>query len=72
MPIFVRIDEYREVLDVVNMVKTKIAEAHELVAKIQDLRNREDAELERWEQGVAAIQRKVEFIDKSLFEPEAL
>ncbi|MBW3010665.1 hypothetical protein KY335_00165 [Candidatus Woesearchaeota archaeon] len=72
MPIFVRIEEYRDVLDVINMIKNKLGEAKEAIRKINELKNEEDLELERWESGLEAIERKVQFIDKSLFEPETV
>ena len=72
MPVFVRIDDYKDILDVINMVKNKINEAKETLGKINELKNEEDAELELWQTGVEEIERKVEFIDKTLFEPSAL
>ena len=72
MPIYVRIEEYRDVLDVVNMIKHKLADIRGTVEKIQELKNEEDAELDRWETALEGVERKVDFIDKSLFEPESL
>ncbi|MBW2986942.1 hypothetical protein KY336_00175 [Candidatus Woesearchaeota archaeon] len=72
MPIYVRIEEYRDVLDVVNMLKNKLEEAKTVLAKLNELKNEEDIELERWENGLAAVERKVQFVDKTLFEPEAI
>lgn len=72
MPVFVRIDDYKDILDVINMVKNKINEAKETLGKINELKNEEDAELELWQTGIEEIERKVEFIDKTLFEPSAL
>jgi hypothetical protein len=72
MPIYVRIEEYRDVLDVVNMLKNKLDEAKTVLAKLNELKNEEDIELERWENGLAAVERKVQFVDKTLFEPEAI
>ncbi|MBW3013378.1 hypothetical protein KY325_04235 [Candidatus Woesearchaeota archaeon] len=72
MPIYVRIEEYRDVLDVVNMLKNKLEEAKSVLAKLNELKNEEDIELERWENGLAAVERKIQFIDKTLFEPEAV
>ena len=72
MPIFVKIDEYKEVIDIVNIMKNKLVEAKDILAKINELKNREDAELELWNSGIEEVERKVEFIDKTLFEPEAL
>jgi cell shape-determining protein MreC len=72
MPIYVRIEEYKDVLDVINMLKNKLKEAKESLNRINELKNEEDTELEKWESGLDAVQRKVEFIDKVMFEPEAV
>ena len=72
MPVYVKIDEYKDVLDVVNMIKAKLNEAKETLAKLNELKNEEDAEIELWHTGVDEIERKVDFIDKTLFEPSAL
>ena len=72
MPVFVKIDDYKDVLDVVNIIKNKIVDAHKTLEKINELKNDEDSELEVWRNSLNEIERKVEFIDKTLFEPETL
>ena len=72
MPVFVKIEEYKDVLDVMNLIKNKIAEAKETLAKLNDLKNEEDAELELWHTSLEEVERKVDFADKALFEPSAL
>jgi len=72
MPVFVKIDEYKDVINVMNMVKNKIDEAKETLGKINELKNEEDAELELWHTGLEEVERKIMFIDKTLFEPETL
>lgn len=72
MPVFVRIEEYKDVLDVMNMIKNKIENAKETLGKINELKNEEDAELELWHTGLEEVERKVEFVDKVLFEPASL
>lgn len=69
MPVFVKIEEYKDVLDIMNMVKAKLEEAKAIIAKINELKNEEDAELELWHAGVEEVERKIDFIDRSLFEP---
>ncbi len=71
-PVFVRIEEYKDVLDIMNMIKNKIDEAKETLGKINELKNEEDAELELWHTGLEEVERKVAFVDKVLFEPSAL
>lgn len=72
MPVFVKIDEYKDVLDVMNMIKNKIEEAEDTLNKINELKNEEDAELELWRTGLEEVKRKVEFVDKALFEPSMI
>ena len=72
MPVFVKIEEYKDVLDIMNMIKHKIEEAKETLGKINELKNEEDAELELWHTGIEEVERKIVFVDKVLFEPSAL
>ena len=44
-PVFVKIDEYKDVIDVLHLIRTKIAEAKKTLAQINELKNREDNEL---------------------------
>ena len=71
-PVFVKIDEYKDVLEVIGIVKDKIEEARGTLGKINELKNDEDSELELWNSKLEEIERKIEFIDKSLFQPETL
>ena len=71
MPVYVKIDDYKEVLQVIGIIKDKIAAAKEIIGKINELRNEEDAELELWHSGLEEVERKVDFVDRSLFKPES-
>lgn len=70
--IFVKIDEYKEILNILNMLKSKLSDARDTLNKINELKNNEDAELDTWHTELEEVERKVEFIDKALFEPDAL
>jgi len=70
MPVFVKIDEYNEVLNLVKLVRKKLEEAKEVLLKINDLKNEEDHQLEMWQNSLAEIEKKVDFVDHSLNEPE--
>jgi chromosome segregation ATPase len=70
-PIFVRIDEYKDFLDVIELIKGKIAEAKTTLQKINELKNSEDTEIEVWTNELEEINRKISLIDRTLFEPEA-
>ncbi|NQV08743.1 hypothetical protein HQ529_02730 [Candidatus Woesearchaeota archaeon] len=70
--IFVKIDEYKDILDTLNILKNKMDEARELLNKINELKNDEDTELDLWHTELEEIERKISFIDKAMFEPESI
>ena len=69
-PVFVRIDEYKDVLDVMELIRDKITEAKDILGKITDLRNEEDAEIELWDSTISEVEKQIEHTDKMLFEPQ--
>lgn len=70
-PVYVKIKDYKDVLDTLDLIKSKISDARELLGKVNELKNEEDAELELWNTGLEEIERKVEFVDRTLFEPQS-
>ena len=70
-PVFVKIDDYKDILDVLDLIKDRLAEAKRTLADLNELKNDEDAELELWSGTLNEIEKKLEDIDRSLFEPES-
>ena len=70
MPVFVKVDEYDDVLNLLKVVRRKIDDAKETLSKIHDLKNEEDHHLEMWASTLQEVEKKVDFIDHSLSEPE--
>ena len=70
MPVFVKIEDYKDILDVLELIKNKISQAKDLLGKINELKNDEDTELDLWRTNIDEIERKVEDIDGDLLEPE--
>jgi exonuclease VII small subunit len=70
MPVFVKIDEYEDVLSLVKSVRRKLDEAKDTLIKINDLKNEEDHQLELWQNTLNEVEKKVDFLDHSLSEPE--
>jgi len=71
-PVFVKIDEYKDVLDITGMIRNKLDEAKRTLGKVNELKNQEDSELGSWSNALNEIERKIDFIDKALFEPESM
>jgi len=70
-PVFVKIEDYKDILDVLDLIKDRLAEAKRTLADINELKNDEDAELELWSSTLNEIENKLDDIDRSLFEPES-
>jgi|TARA_B100002003_G_scaffold250772_1_gene291475 hypothetical protein len=70
MPVFVKIEEYKDVLDVLELVKNKIVQAKDILGKINELKNEEDVELDQWRTSINDIERRVDELDETLLEPQ--
>ena len=70
-PVFVKIEEYKDVLDVLSLVKDKVSKARQLLAKIAELKQQEDASLDEWNKDLNEVGQLVSTIDTSLLSPEA-
>ena len=67
MPVFVKINEYNDVLEVIEMLNGKLNKAKDVMKKINELKNEEDTELELWQAELAEIEKKLDFVDSRLF-----
>lgn len=72
MPIFVKIDDYNGVLDLMKAIQRKMDEAKETLTKINELKNEEDHQIEMWQNALIEIEKKIEFMNHSLNEPEQI
>ena len=69
-PVYVKIDEFKDILGTLNTVKGKLNEANETLAQISELKAKEDQELEAWKQTLSEVADKVASLDNVLFEHE--
>ena len=70
MPVFIKVDEYKDIVDMIELTQEKVKEARALLEKVNELKAEEDAELEAWSTSLNAIDKKLDFVDRSLFEPK--
>lgn len=66
-PIFVNVKDYRDVIDELGLVKNIMKEEIDVMARIEDFKVDEDKEFERWQKLLSDVQKKLIFIDKTLF-----
>ena len=70
--VFVKIDEYKDVLRTVGLIKSKLNDAKSTLARVKELKHQEDSELEGWDGKLSEIESRIEGIDHILFEPSSL
>ncbi len=68
-PVFVKIDEYKDIMDIMTLMREKLRQAKFLLDKIAELKAQEDSELATWAKELEDVENRVSTIDKTLFEP---
>ncbi len=67
--VFVRIDKYKELLERIDQIKETLALIEEKInGPYEDLRKKEEEELQEWRHTVEEIKAKIEQIEQHLFE----
>lgn len=64
--IFIKIEQYKDVVDIISVLKNKIREGKEIVSRINELKNEEDMQLGEWSSELEELEKRIELIDKSL------
>jgi hypothetical protein len=67
-PVFVEVEKFKEMLNDLNSAKVALKEGAEIVQKLDEIRLEKDKNFERWRAQLEDIQRKLIFVDKTLFE----
>lgn len=71
-PVFVKIDRYNEVVSIVTALRKKLDEAKDTLLKINNFKNEEDHQVELWQNSLGEIEKKIEFIENALGQPESI
>ncbi len=61
-PVFVKIDKYKEILELITIIDKKIAGAKEILAELEELKQKEDQELSTWQGSLEEIDHKMQNI----------
>ena len=67
-PVFVKLEDYREVIANIEILKQKIKETEYLIDRIEEMRAQEQVELENCQGNLNKLKEKLIAIDKKLFE----
>jgi hypothetical protein len=68
--VFIKIDNYREVLDLADELKQQLLAVKESYKELEDIRTEEQKELDMWKKHLQDIERQLHEVDQTLFEPE--
>ena len=67
VPIFVRANQFKDVLKGINIVKVNLKKSDDVLLRLDDLENSKEREFTKWRSEMEDIQNKIMFIDKILF-----
>ncbi|MBW2990286.1 hypothetical protein KY348_01125 [Candidatus Woesearchaeota archaeon] len=66
--VFVKIDKYKEILEVVEVINKKIVNVKQLLSDLEELKNKEEEEIMNWEKSMDEITHKTELIKEQISE----
>jgi len=64
--VFVKIEEYKDVIALFDQLKVKLKKARETLDKVIELKKEEQTEIELWHNSINEIETKMEYIDRSI------
>lgn len=70
-PVFVKVDEYKAIRDLLEAIKQRLAQAKALLVRVNELKQQEDAQIENWAHDIEEVEERMSSVDKSLLEPQA-
>ncbi|MBS3150657.1 hypothetical protein J4425_02540 [Candidatus Woesearchaeota archaeon] len=68
--IFVKMDHYREAIDIVEKIKEKIKDIDRLVSDMQRMKTQEDEYLAKWHSEMEHVKTKLNKMDEILYDIE--
>ena len=68
--VFVKISDYREIINVMDILKGKLREAKATLARVESLRNQEEEQINQWNSAIDEVDSRIISIDKNLLEPQ--
>jgi hypothetical protein len=68
VPIYVKVDKYKELLEVLHAINAKLGQVDKTVEKINSLKAQEEAQLQAWSDNLADIKGRLERINNAFYE----
>lgn len=68
--VFVKVDDYKEIRNLVETLKSKLREAKSTLERVESLRTRESQELNNWRSTLEEVENRIRGIDSNLLDPQ--
>jgi uncharacterized protein YoxC len=68
--VFVRVEEYKSIIELMEAVRQKLGQAKNLLAKVNELKQQEDQQIDSWAKDIDDVEDRLNSISKSLLEPQ--
>jgi hypothetical protein len=65
-PVFVKIEKYKEIIELISVIDKKIAGAKDLLMELEELKQKEDEEIATWQKNIEEINHKMDNIKEQL------
>ena len=66
VPVFIKIDDYKEVVEIMSLTREKIAQVRGLLSQIGELKTKEDEVIADWARDIEEIESRLDEVDKTL------
>lgn len=63
---FVKLDKYKEVFEIIEVIDKKIAHVREILSEVDELKKKEDEEIINWEKSIEEVSHKIGLIKEDL------
>ncbi len=70
-PVFVKVEEYKAILELLGKVRERLNQARTLLAKVNELKQQEDQQIENWAKDIDDVEERLTSISQSFTEPQA-
>jgi hypothetical protein len=64
--VFIKIEDYKKIISTVNLLKTKLEEAKEILKSISELKIQEYNQLSKWDSNLEEIEKRIKLVDQEL------
>jgi len=66
-PVFVRLDKFEEGMNLFDDIKTQIADMEHLIKNTKEIKQKEEEELNSWQNQLQEVKRQIEKVDRDIF-----